>query len=85
MTGPKSKLRPILVPQEDRNILQMKNVDVHLLFREDPLFHEDVIYIESLNGGCNEAVFAEEVPALIKALRDWLRDHKARTKMERSE
>ena len=85
MTGPKFKLRPIIVPHEDRNILQMKNVDVHLLFREDPLFHEDVIYIESLNGGCNEAVFVEEVPALIKALRGWLRDYKARIKMERSQ
>ena len=77
MTGPKFKLRPILIPHEDRNILQMKNLDIHLLF------HTDLIYIESLNGGCNEVVFVEEVPTLIKALRGWLRDYKARIKMER--
>ena len=79
MTGPKFKLRPILIPDEDRNILALKNVDIHLWF------HGDRISIESMNGGCHESVFVEEVPALIKALRGWLRDYKARIKMERSQ
>ena len=79
MTGPKFKLRPILVPHEDYNTLQMKNVDVNLWF------HKDLISIESSTGDCHDAVFVEEVPALIKALRGWLRDYKARIKMERSQ
>ena len=79
MTGPKFKLRPILIHEEDHDILAMKNVDVHLW----P--HDDRISIESSNGGCHDSVFVEEIPAFIKALKGWLRDYKARIKMEKSQ
>ena len=72
-------MRPDLIHVEDHDILVMKNVDVHLWPQGG------CISIESSNGGCHDSVFAEELPALIKALRGWLRDYKARIKMEKSQ